>query len=173
MQYHEGLSEVPDDRNEASSHVTTVPCVCATFHVYCVGSGGKANRDLADLNVVVDTLKTIVLKTNVMELHESCRRADGVVRSSWTDVGDFVLGRVPASVGGNVFSRNALRRTAKVFKLQKKYDGLVQQLCSVTSEYGTWHSMAGEGGDDTFSLRALVNKTKNLSRLLVSQLLFF
>lgn len=53
------------------------------------------------------------LKMKFTELQEACRSTDVAARLSIEDVTDFKLARVSAPVAGNVFSNEALRRTAQ------------------------------------------------------------
>lgn len=130
---------------------------------------GEANSNLANLNAAHELSEHTVLKTAVTELQAASCRAGVVVFTLMVDVVDFALGCVSAAVAGEVLSDDGLRLTAEMSEIQVKYGRLAVELSSVSSECGTWRSMARERGDDTNRLLPLLNTSRDEFKLLESQ----
>lgn len=109
---------------------------------YYVNVDGEADGNLEDLNVVDDPLEHTVLKMKYTELQEACRRADVVVSPSMVNVVGFAAGRVTVIVASRFSSNDLFRRPAEVYEFQTKYDGLVLQLNSMSSEGDTFRPLA-------------------------------
>lgn len=113
---------------------------------------GEDDLDLVALNAADGSLEHTVLKSNFTEVQEMCRRADVALSSSIIVVADFALRRVTATVAGDVYCNDPLRRTADVSELQIKYDRLVGYLSSVASKIGTWPPLARERTKEIYDL---------------------
>lgn len=105
-------------RGEVPRPYTNVSGAPVTSPDYYVDVNGKADWHLTDLNVADESLKLTVLKTKLKKLQEACLRAVGTALLSVLYVLDFALGFFLAPVAGDIFSNNALGRTAEVFEVQ-------------------------------------------------------
>lgn len=125
-------------RGEASSTQATEPVVLGTSPNYCVDVDGEGDWALPNLNAVDEQFDRTVLMTKFAKQQGACRCEDVVVPLSMMYVVSSVLGRLPDSVAGNVFSNAAMWRNAEVSQLEMSYNRLVAHLRVATLECDTW-----------------------------------
>lgn len=95
---------------------------------FYVDFNGDADWDSTNLNAADLPLQHTVVKTKFTELQEACDSAKLTILWSMIDVVDFGFGCISALAAGLVFSNDSLRRSAKISKLQMKYECHVVQL---------------------------------------------
>lgn len=142
--------------------------VPATYSHNCVDLDVEAEWKIAHMMAVDEPLNHTVSKTKFTDLQERsrwvnatdspCRRYLSFFydKRSW-----FHFARFSAPIAGYIYSNDPLKHHAEMSEVQIKYDHLVAQLRTVTSECDTWRSLARELGDEIINFRAVLGSSRD------------